>query len=106
MPSRKRPSPILAEAGDAVAIEAAWRAVLEIARQSIDAVRRRLAGEPVHYDPPDEAAQQTERFLEQLSLETLDLHAIEPRLVRLCHALDHLAQLHDDLREVAPPVGD
>ena len=101
-----RLDPILAEAGGAVAIEAAWRAVLEIARQSVDAVRHRLAGEAVHYDPPVEDAQQTERFLEQLSLETLDLHAIEPRLVRLCHALDHLGQLHDDLGEVARPAGE
>jgi phosphate:Na+ symporter len=29
----------------------------------------------------------------------------EPRLVRLCHALDHLNQLHDDLTRIPPEVG-
>src|SRR5262249_6992474 len=32
-----------------------------------------------------------------------DLAAFEPRLVRLCHALDHLNRLHDDLARI--PLG-
>jgi phosphate:Na+ symporter len=80
-----------------VALEAAWRAILELARGSIDAVSGRLAGDAVGHDPPLEAARQTEQFLESLSLETLDLTTFEPRLVRLCQALDHLNQLHHDL---------
>src|SRR5271169_6076338 len=94
----------LAEAGGGVALEAAWRAILEVAHGSIDAVRRRLAGEFVQYDPPVDTVRQIEQFMESLSLETTDLGAFEPRLVRLSHALDHLTQLHDDLTEV-PPVG-
>src|SRR5262249_41679099 len=39
-----RLDPVLAEAGGAVALEAAWRAILELARGSVDAVRGRLAG--------------------------------------------------------------
>ena len=79
--------PVLAEAGGAVALEAAWRATLELARDSVDAVRRRLAGESVRYDPPVEASRQTEQFLESLSLETIDLvlrfsHMIQPIPVR------------------------
>jgi phosphate:Na+ symporter len=96
--------PTLAEAGGPVALEAAWRAILEIAHGSADAVRRRLAGEAVNYDPPVDAVHQTEQFLQSHSLETLDLGAIEPRLVWLCHSLDHLARLHDDLRSVPPAV--
>jgi phosphate:Na+ symporter len=96
-----RLEPTLAAAGGPVALEAAWRAILETARACVDAVRRRLAGEAVRYDPPIDAVHQTEHFLESLSLETFDLGAIEPRLVRLCHALDHLARLIDDLRQ--PP---
>jgi len=65
-------------------------------------VRRRLIGEPVRYDPPVDAVGHVEHFLQSLSLETLDLGALEPRLVRLCHALDHLNQLHDDLTRVPP----
>jgi phosphate:Na+ symporter len=95
-----RLEPTLAEAGGPVALEAAWRAILETARACVDAVRRRLAGEAVRYDPPIDALRQTEQFLESLSLETFDLGVIEPRLVRLCHALDHLARLIDDLQQL------
>jgi phosphate:Na+ symporter len=99
-----RLDPVIAEAGGAVALEAAWRAILELAHGSIDAVGRRIAGESVRYEPPIEAARQTEQFLESLSLETLDLTTFEPRLVRLCHALDHLSQLHDDFTRIPPEM--
>jgi phosphate:Na+ symporter len=92
--------PVLAEAGGSVALEAAWRAILENAHGAVEAVRRWLIGEPVRYDPPVDAVRQTEQFLESLSLETLDLSTFEPRLVRLCHALDHLNELYGDLRRI------
>jgi phosphate:Na+ symporter len=101
-----RLDPVIAEAGGAVALEAGWRATLELAHESVDAVRRRLAGEPIRYDPPVEATRQIDDFLESLSLETTDLSTMEPRLVRLCHALDHLNQLHDDLARIPSDVGD
>jgi phosphate:Na+ symporter len=94
--------PTLAEAGGSVALEAAWRAILELAHPAIEAVRGSLAGEAVGYTPPPDAVRQIELFLESLSLETLDLANFEPRLVRLCHALDHLNQLHDDLARLPP----
>jgi phosphate:Na+ symporter len=97
-----RLDPVLAEAGGGRALEAAWRAILQLAHGAVDAVRGRLAGEPVRYDPSLEAVRQIEQFLESLSLETLDLATFEPRLVRLCHALDHLTQLNEDLTS-APP---
>src|SRR5215472_1987348 len=83
-----RLDPVLAEAGGAVALEAAWRTILELAHGSVEAMRRQLIGEPVRYEPPIDAARQIEQFMQSPSLETLDLGA-EPRLVRLCHALDH-----------------
>ncbi len=101
-----RLDPVLADAGGAIALEAAWRAILEVARGANDAVRRRLAGQSVDYDPPIEASRQVEQFLESLSLETLDLASFEPRLVRLCHALDHLSQLHDDLTRIPPEMSE
>jgi phosphate:Na+ symporter len=107
-----RLDPTIAEAGGAIAPEAAWRAILEVARDAVEAVRARLAGETGNYDPPLEAAQQIDHFLESLPLETIDLGTIAPRLVRLTHALDHLGQLHDDLRrpwsvasDWQPPAG-
>lgn len=99
-----RLDPALAAAGGAVALEAAWRALLELSRPSIDIVRRRLVGEAAVYAPPGEGVRQVEHFVESLSLETLDLGAFEQRLVRICHALDHLNRLHIDLIE-RPPVG-
>ena len=100
-----RLEPALAEAGGAIALEAAWRSLLEVARGAVDAVRRQLAGMSVKYEPPVDAVRQIEHFLESLSLETTDLGTIGPRLVRLCHAMDHLMQIHDDLTQVPPPVG-
>ena len=61
---------------------------------------------PSSTTPPREAVQHIENFLESLPLETIDLGTIAPRLVRLCHALDHLAQLHDDLGRALPAVSD
>src|SRR5262249_25567253 len=46
-----RLDPTLAKAGGAVALEAAWRAIAEVAHGAVDAVRRRLAGESVPYNP-------------------------------------------------------
>jgi phosphate:Na+ symporter len=37
-------------------------------------------------------------------LETIDLSSIAPRLVRLCHALDHLTELDDDLTRIPSAV--
>jgi phosphate:Na+ symporter len=101
-----RLDPTVAEAGGPIALEAAWRALSEIARGALEAVRGRLAGEPVRYDPPSEALRQTEHFLESMSLETTDLGAIGPRLIRLTHALDHLSELQDDLARPASAISD
>lgn len=101
-----RLEPIVAQAGGAAALEAAWRATLEVARDAVDAVRRRLAGESVEYHPPVQSIQQIEHFLESLSLETTDMASIAPRLVRLTHALDHLTELHDDLARIPPVASD
>ena len=45
-----RLDPVLAEAGGGVALEAAWRAIIELAHGAVDAVRGRLAGDidPLH----------------------------------------------------------
>ena len=41
---------------------------------------------------------------ESLSLESIDVGEFEPRLVRLCHAIDHLKQLHEDLTNIPPKI--
>lgn len=95
-----RLSPVLANAGGAVALEAAWRAVLELARGAVGAVERRLANQGAQTSAPAEGVQQIEHFLESLRLETTDLATVGPRLVRLAHALDHLAALQVDLQQI------
>jgi phosphate:Na+ symporter len=99
-----RLDPALADAGADLALEAAWRAILEVARGAVEAVRGALGGAAVTYHPPVDAIQQIDTFLESLSLETTDLTTIGPRLVRLCHALDHLMQLHGDLTRIPPGI--
>src|SRR5262249_31839652 len=79
-----------------------WRATLEVARGALDAVRGRLAGVPIRYVAPADATQQIERFLGSISLDTIDPSGMEPRLVRLCHALDDLTALQEDLTRVPP----
>lgn len=104
--SVNRLDPALADAGATIALEAAWRATLEVASNAVDAVRRRLGGEALQFDPQGEPVQQIERFLESLSLETTDLGPISARLVHFVHALDHLAELRDDLKQIPPVVDD
>jgi len=59
---------------------------------------------PSFTTPPVEGSEQIDHFLESLPLETTDLETVGPRLVRLCHALDHLSELHDDLTRIPPVV--
>ncbi|HEY7086436.1 MAG TPA: Na/Pi symporter [Tepidisphaeraceae bacterium] len=99
-----RLDPTLAEAGGEVSLDAAWRAILETAHGTVDAVRRRLAGESVVYQPRAEAVQQIEGFLASFPLETNDLETTGPRLLRLVHALDHLTELDDDQTRIPPAV--
>jgi len=98
-----RLEPTVAQAGGGVALEAAWRATVEVGRGALDAVRRRLAGESVTYASQVEAMQQIDGFLEKISLDTIDPSGMESRLIRLFHALDHLAELQRVLTRI-PPV--
>jgi phosphate:Na+ symporter len=102
--SVSRLDPTVAQAGGGIALEAAWRATLEVAREAVDRVRRLLAGESPQSAPQDDPVAQVERFLESLSLETTDLGTIGPRLIHLVHALDHLKELEDDLKRASPVV--
>jgi phosphate:Na+ symporter len=99
-----RLDPIVAETGGPVALETAWRATLEVARVAVDTLRGRLAGESVKYAPQAEAIQQIDHFLESVALDTIDPTEMELRLVRLCHALDHLSSLERDLGRIPPAI--
>lgn len=101
-----RLNPTVAQAGGPVALEASWRAALDVAHGATDAVQHWLAGTVADYKPDVASVRQIEQFLETLPLETTDLGTIGPRLVRLCHALDHLTRLHDDLTRMPPLATD
>jgi phosphate:Na+ symporter len=75
---------------------------LDVARNIIAVVERRLNGQPAQYESQIESVKQIEQFLETLSSETTDLHSFSPRLVQLCHGLDHLTHLHEDMASVPP----
>src|SRR5262249_40476817 len=68
-----RLDPALAEAGAPIALEAAWRAILEVARQAIEPIRGRLAGESGTYDPPAGAGPQIQHLLQSLPPRTTRL---------------------------------
>jgi len=93
--------PTLSRAGGPVALEAAFRALDEVARVAVDAASRRLAGEKPKFEPGEDVGR-IERFMETLSLETLDAAETEARLVRVVHAIDHLKQLQEDLQKPFP----
>src|SRR5262249_51496106 len=99
-----RLEPIVAQTGGPVALEAAWRATLDVSRGSVAALRRRLAGGPGKHASQAQAIQQIDHFLESIALDTIDPSAMELRLVRLCHALDHLSVLERSLRRIPPAV--
>src|SRR5262249_27088900 len=99
-----RLEPIVAQTGGPVALEAAWRATMAVARNTIDALRQRLARDPVTSTPQAQAIQQIDHFLELVSLDAIDPSAMELRLVRLCHASDDLATLERDLGRIPPAI--
>jgi phosphate:Na+ symporter len=99
-----RLDPIVAETGGPVALETAWRATLEVARVAVDALRARLAGESVKYAAQASAIRQIDHFLASVALDTIDPTEMELRLVRLCHALDHLSSLERDLGRIPQAI--
>ena len=76
--------------GRAIALEAAWRAILEVARGAVDAVRRRLAGEPSRTSRRPRRSSRSSTSSNRSRWRRPTWRTIGPRLVRLCHALDHL----------------
>ena len=96
-----RLEPSLAEAGGPVALEAAWRAILETARLPSMPCADGSPAQPFVTTRRSMRSARPSSFCNRYRWKPFDLGAIEPRLVRLCHALDHLTRLIDDLQQ--PP---
>ena len=101
----------LAHAGGPVAMEAAWRALLELTAAAFTALKLRSQG----HRPPDmeiiAEIRKVADFIEQLRFESTDPQTLPDRRARLWHALDHLHKLAEDLSEpsnhaLAADVGD
>jgi len=100
-----RLDPTLARASGPVALEAAWRALVDLTVSALQPLRSRLAigeGDANDLLPDWHTAR---AFIENLRFEGTDPGATPQRRVRLWHALDHLGRLLKDLGEPTPPRG-
>ena len=92
----------LAAAGGPVAMESAWRAMVELSRTAVGALRADLLGQPVVPSGFQDDLAKAGTFIHQLRVEKSDPPALAERRVRLWHALDHLRRLSSHLQN---PVG-
>jgi phosphate:Na+ symporter len=93
----------LAKAGGPVAMEAAWRALVDLSASALRALAGLEAGKrPTPDDLPGEIAKVAD-FVHGLRSDASDPPSMSERRVRLWHALDHLRRLGADLAE--PAVG-
>jgi phosphate:Na+ symporter len=89
----------VAQAGGPVAMEAAWRALVDLSGNALRALADRGTGKP---QPPAELQTDIQKvgdFIHGLRFEATDPQSMSDRRVRLWHALDHLRQLGADLAE-------
>jgi len=92
----------LAQAGGPVAMEAAWRALVELSGTALRALKDRSAGNPQVIANLQPEIQKLTEFIHGLRFEGTDPKAMSVRRVRLWHALDHLRRLVFDLTELPP----
>lgn len=89
----------LAKAGGPVAMEAAWRALVDL---SVTALRSLADRGPEQRKPPGDLPTEILKvadFIHGLRVEATDPPSMSERRVRLWHALDHLRRLAADLAE-------
>lgn len=94
----------VAQAGGPVAMEAAWRALVDLSGTALRALAERGAGKA---QPPAELQAEIQKvgdFIHRLRFETTDPKSMSERRARLWHALDHLRRLGADLAEPANGV--
>ena len=87
----------LAAAGGTVALEAAWRALLETASHAIRTIPAAWNGAPADPAARHEARLRIHSFLGTLRPADSEAPETTERRTRLWHALDHLEQLEEDL---------
>jgi phosphate:Na+ symporter len=95
----------LLRAGGPVALEAAWRALAELAAVAFRGLESHFNGNRKPSPELHSGIQQVRIFVEQLRFEGMDPQAFAERRVRIWHALDHLSRLAEDLAEAVPRGG-
>jgi phosphate:Na+ symporter len=91
----------LAHAGGPVAMEAAWRALVELTDTAFTSLKTRSQG---RHPPPVELIAEIRKvadFVEKLRFESTDPQTLPDRRARIWHALDHLHRLAEVLLEPA-----
>jgi len=91
----------LAAAGGSVALESAWRALVELSVTALQALRARGTGKPKAIPDLQTDIQKVSDFIHDLRFEGTDPQAMSDRRARLWHALDHLRRLANDLSHPA-----
>lgn len=97
-----RLDPTLANAGGTVALEAAWRAMMELTSIAITDIAARIDNRPITDKELAGDIQKVRDFVSRLRFEPGSSPETTRRRVMIWHALDHLASLADD---VAAPEG-
>lgn len=89
----------LSDAGGAVALESAWRALVELSAIAFEALKTRSLGKTIANPISQTDLQKVGDFIYDLRFEGTDPQAMSDRRARLWHALDHLRRLSTDLEK-------
>jgi phosphate:Na+ symporter len=94
----------LSNAGDTVALEAAWRAMVELSVTSLHAIKDQDKRQAEAIQDLQSDIQKVSDFIHSLHFDAADSHSLSDRRERLWHALDHLRRLSHDLAKPAKNV--
>lgn len=92
----------LAAAGGAVALESAWRALVELSATAMTNLKNRPIGKPKASEDLQTDLRKISEFIQDLRFEGTDPQTLSDRRARLWHALDHLRRISNDLAK--PPT--
>jgi phosphate:Na+ symporter len=96
----------LSSAGGSVALESAWRALVELSATALQAVQARSEGRKMVIPDLQSDLHKLSDFIHDLRFEATDPQAMSDRRARLWHALDHLRRLSNDLAKPVRKISD
>ena len=94
-----RLEPMLAKAGGPVAMEAGWRALVEVTRSAFGVLAARSSGKPSRDMEWEAELPLIADFIGKLRFEGTEAQSMPDRRTRLWHAMDHMRKLADNLAE-------